>query len=325
MCSRRISRSSSGVKLPCSSHTGFWLCQSRAWPRTCCPCSSAKATTASAAAKSYWSRPGWMSSHFIWFSGVTELNSAASTPRYTSSSPNGFGVSVCRWWPPPAAAAPITTPSGATSRRVSCGSRADAAGARASVDDPPPPPQPTSSADARATTPTSARRRPNGRSAVDQDASCCTISAEPGQCVAGPHHRAVVDELEAGWWAGEEQLVEIRRPRRVGEPQPLPCCDSEGLQHPAAALHGHHDHHLAVAQPAGVRPQPVDLGGPLHLPIEQPEAGHLRLAAGDDHRPVLTDQRLPAVQRIRPQVVARRDVDREQGPLGLVRQDDAGL
>src|SRR5450756_998465 len=63
----------------------------------------------------------------------------------------------------------------------------------------------------------------------DRDACCCTISAEPGQCVAGPHHRAVVDELEAGWWAGEEQLVEIRRPRRVGEPQPLPCCDSEGL------------------------------------------------------------------------------------------------
>lgn len=81
MCLRRRARSSSAVKSPVVSQAGSWLCQSRVWPRTSWPLARAKSTSLSACFQSYWPRLGSTTSHFMTFSGVTELNSLAAFAR----------------------------------------------------------------------------------------------------------------------------------------------------------------------------------------------------------------------------------------------------
>ncbi len=120
MCSFRIARSSASVKSPFCSQEGFWLCHRSVCPGTTCLFFSANSTMASARPKLYRLRSGWMKSHFIWFSGDTELNSAASRRRYSWSLENGSGYGMDKWWPPPATAVPMTRFLGATHRSASC-------------------------------------------------------------------------------------------------------------------------------------------------------------------------------------------------------------
>src|SRR5262249_5652004 len=61
---------------------GSWLCQTRLWPRIVSLLAVAKFTIWSAAPKLNWPWLGSVVSHFISFSGVTELNSRLTPAEY---------------------------------------------------------------------------------------------------------------------------------------------------------------------------------------------------------------------------------------------------
>ena len=105
---------------PCT-QDGVWLCQTSVWPCTCWAFCCANATTWSAPAKFHEPSDGSVASHFIAFSAVTWLNSAAARDRYAASLASG----------PVAAAYPMNLPRAAAC--VRSGSSA-AAGAAATND-----------------------------------------------------------------------------------------------------------------------------------------------------------------------------------------------
>ncbi len=74
MCCWRMVLSSAAPKPPLVSQFGFWLCQTRVWPRTCWLCAWAKATIWSASAQLKVPRVFSTEPHFMAFSGVSELN-----------------------------------------------------------------------------------------------------------------------------------------------------------------------------------------------------------------------------------------------------------
>ena len=108
-----------GAASPCT-HDGVWLCQTSVWPCTCWPFCRANATTWSAPARFHPPSDGSVASHFIAFSAVTWLNSAAASERYAASLASG----------PVAAAYPMNFPRAAAWTRS--GSSAEAGGAAAS-------------------------------------------------------------------------------------------------------------------------------------------------------------------------------------------------
>jgi hypothetical protein len=78
---RSSSASMSPDSTPWVSHAGSWLCHRSVCPRTRWPLRFAAATSSSAAEKSSSPRTGSITSHFITFSAVIELNSVPTRAR----------------------------------------------------------------------------------------------------------------------------------------------------------------------------------------------------------------------------------------------------
>ena len=85
---------------------GSWECQTRVWPRTRCPREVARLTIWSAGPKVNEPRDRSVASHFISFSGVTELNSRSRIVEYVPSPSFPAATAVPKYRPDWAAWAP---------------------------------------------------------------------------------------------------------------------------------------------------------------------------------------------------------------------------